>query len=66
MDNQNAPKSGQVNYSSNNVQVFILIKKKKKLPLSPELWRWARVPCAGAGLGLDMNQKAAGRNLPFV
>lgn len=28
MDNQNAPKSGQVNYSGNNiVLVFILIKK---------------------------------------
>lgn len=70
MDNQNTPKSGQVNYSSNNiVLVLILIKKKNnKLPLAPKQWEvgWSCFPCGGAGLDLrSMNLKAGWQFSPI-
>ena len=66
MDNQNTPKSGQVNYSSNNtMMVFILIKENSYqwLP-SSWTWGWSCSACCGAGLNLrGMNQETAWRKL---
>lgn len=68
MDNPNTPKSGQVNYSSNNTMlVFILIKKKKKqLPMTPKQWDMGlELFCLWwAGLNLrGVNQETAWRKL---
>lgn len=69
MGNLNAPKSGQVNYSSNNtVLVFILIKTHKKNKksyhrlLSHGRWHWSCFPCGGLVLILEASiRKLAGR-----
>lgn len=52
MGNQNAPKYGQVNYSSNNiVLIFILIKNSNNNKKSGT-WSWSCFPCYEAGLDL--------------